>query len=103
MTPTVLYACHKKQVVINNTCSIDMDSKKADCCIKGHFEGPTEKCKNPCGNANCQCNSAAVNYMSSDFYQYYKRLFFYKNSNSYYSETYVSSGFYVIWQPPKIS
>jgi hypothetical protein len=103
LTPIEAYACHKKQGVIKNTCAVDTNSKKADCCVKGHFEDHTEKCKNPCGNPNCQCNSAAVNYVSSDFYHYYKKLFFYKNSSSYYNETYASSGFYVIWQPPKIS
>ena len=106
MTPTTTYACGPKSENIEDTCSkqSNRDKEKNDCCDteKGQCGDHGKDCEGNCGNPACHCptNCTTSTIPFSDGFSGITIIV--GKPNFYYQDTYCSSGFLSIWQPPKI-
>lgn len=90
----------------------DQKAKKDDCCktektSSCHSENPKNNSeKNNCGDDCTQCHSCTVhfvlNYLSPEAKTFSTSRFFAQNLTFEYKNSYFSSNFENIWQPPKI-
>ncbi|WP_251795752.1 MULTISPECIES: hypothetical protein [unclassified Arenibacter] len=106
LTPTLSYACDSKSEKIETICNKQSDSEiqKKDCCNeeKGQCGKHENQCDGKCGNPTCQCPSHCPNFSTPFLAQFSLGKMILSKPNFYYQDTYYSSGFLSIWQPPKI-
>lgn len=106
LTPADTYACGEKsdKIQISSHKKFDSEIEKKDCCNKekekcgNHGNDCGGKCKNP----TCHCPTSISNSTLLLFTDFSPRKFIESKPDFYYQETYYSSDFMSIWQPPKI-
>lgn len=107
-TPTSSYACGTKSTKTEKSCcKKNKESNKAEkkSCCKKKSANNSDGCDGNCNDSDCSCPTTNSTVFALTFYtELYKQTTFPQNkiSKSYYNETYLSSGFHSIWQPPKI-
>mgnify|MGYP003586342780 FL=1 len=117
LTPSVTYACSKSSNNVAKECSIrELNKEKShqkhirdvknNQCEKDHpCNSNNGSCNGKCGHSSCRCITFYSNYLFIPQYintEY--RSFSLENTQKFsYKKDYISSGFYFIWQPPKIS
>mgnify|MGYP007002410068 FL=1 len=106
LTPTDTYACGSKSENIENTCTkqSNTETEKKDCCDteKGQCGKHGKDCDGKCGNPACHCPTNCTNFTITFFDGFSGITIIVNKPNFYYQDTYYSSGFLSIWQPPKI-
>jgi hypothetical protein len=106
LTPTDTYACESKSEKVENTCSkkSDSETEKKGCCDtdKGQCGKHGKDCEGNCGNPACHCPTNCTNFSIPLFDAFLRIKIIVSKPNFYYQDTYYSSGFLTIWQPPKI-
>jgi hypothetical protein len=106
LTPTETYACGSKSENIENNCSkqSDTEAEKKECCDtkKGQCSKHGKDCDGKCGNPACHCPTNCTNFTIPFFDGFSGITIIVNKPNFYYQDTYYSSGFLSIWQPPKI-
>ncbi|MCO5255090.1 MAG: hypothetical protein M9892_12090 [Bacteroidetes bacterium] len=108
LTPTLTYACGKKTEKTEKSCcekSTSQTGNSKDCCKKSHSQDDKndDDCNGQCGNSSCHCPTINITIALPIFPELKHSVFYAKKLNFFYTETYISSGFRSIWQPPKIS
>lgn len=104
LLPTLNYACGTKSE--KECCNKEISSKKTekDCCKNSHSNNENKSCGGKCGHSNC--TTTAINYslVSLNEIELKNNDFDFSDEKQkfYHSETFISSGFSFIWQPPKI-
>jgi len=106
LTPTDSYACGSNSENIENTSTIQSYTKteKKDCCNteKRQCGKHGKDCDGKCGNPACHCPTNCTNFTIPFFDGFLGITIIVSKPNFYYQDTYYSSGFLSIWQPPKI-
>lgn len=106
LTPTLSYACEKATETIEISCckkeNAQADTK--DCCKQSSSSKGTsdDDCSGKCGNASCHCPGAKITIALPFIFGQKSTPTFVEKQSIHYTETYVSSLFRSIWQPPKI-
>ena len=108
LTPTLTYACGKKTEKTEKSCcekSPSQTGETKECCKKSHSqdEKDDDGCNGQCGNPSCHCPTINISITLPIFSELKHSVFYVEKLNFLYTETYISSGFHSIWQPPKIS
>lgn len=109
LTPTLSYACGKSHAETEKFCCSNKAShaEKKDCCKKEHSDNPknNDDCDGKCGNPSCHCPTISIYFgiIPTISELKYNSLAISKKQLFVYTNTYIPSGFYSIWQPPKIS
>lgn len=103
LLPNLNYACGTK--VEKECCKKEMSSKKVekDCC-KNSQSNKNKSCGGKCGHTNCTTTSVNFSIVSLNEIEFKNNNFDFSHEKQkfYHSETFISSGFSFIWQPPKI-
>lgn len=106
LSPTVSYACGTKT---EKTCckkATNSKSEKKECCNGKHSNNKNNGCGGRCGHSNCTSSTSSnfsiialneINFKNNSFN------FSNEKQNYFYSEIFLSSGFYSLWLIPKIS
>ncbi|PKQ46141.1 hypothetical protein [Confluentibacter flavum] len=104
LIPTNSYACGTSREKSERTCTKDKlaNSDIQDCCKQADSSHSEKGCDGICSNAGCHCPSVFSNVTNPLFTKLVQVKFIETTTNLYYQETYYSSGFLSIWQPPKI-
>lgn len=102
--PTEAVACGTKTA--KACCQKEVTSKetKKDCCSSNAKDKKHKGCQGKCGNSNCTSSSAQYSFLSNVAIELQPQVlyFSFEKPNLYYEETFRSSNFSSIWQPPKI-
>lgn len=106
--PTLAYACGNSSTKTEKSCckkgKADKSNKK-DCCKnhKSKNNKNDDSCGGKCKHSSCSCTTFHF-VMSLPFYNETKTCFIESEKLKFYpNEAYLSSGFFSIWLPPKIS
>jgi hypothetical protein len=106
LTQTDIYACGSKsnETELCNNKSDKASLQKKDCCDteKGQCGKNGKGCNGKCGNPACHCPTNSTNFTIPLFDGFLGIKIIVSKPNFYYQDTYYSSGFLSIWQPPKI-
>lgn len=100
--PTKTYACNTTS---NKTEELTKKTlQKKDCCKKEKENGSNKDndCERKCNNPACHCPISCVNFILPVYNQLLLIKTIVSKSDFYFQETYYSSRFLTIWQPPKI-
>lgn len=100
--PTKTYAC---STTSNKTEQLTKKTiQKKDCCNHGKEDGNNKEndCEGKCNNSACHCPISCVNFILPVYTQLSLIKVIISKSDFYFQETYYSSRFLTIWQPPKI-
>lgn len=107
LTPTDTYACGSKSENIENTCTkqSNTETEKKDCCDteKGQCGKHGKDCGGKCKNPSCHCPTAPLAFALTLDAGMKNHIIVLENLTFGYTQSYISSGFHSIWQPPKIS
>lgn len=108
LTPTLTYACGKKTEKTEKSCCEKSPSQTGDtkeCCKKSHSQNDKndDGCNGQCGNSSCYCPTINITIAFPVFSELRHSVFYTEKLSFFFTETYISSGFHSIWQPPKIS
>lgn len=106
LTPTLTYACGKSVEKTEKSCCKKETSKsdKKDCC-KNHSQKDKndDDCDGKCKNPSCHCPTAPLAFALTLDAGMKNHIIVLENLTFGYTQSYISSGFHSIWQPPKIS
>ncbi len=97
-----------KKPFLQNNCSltplVDCCKKKKDCC-KNHTDNNqnNDGCGGKCKNASCHCPTAPLAFALTLDAGMKNHFIVLEKLTIGYTQSYISSGFHSIWQPPKIS
>lgn len=107
LTPMLTFACGKSHTKTEKSCCDKKTSQtdKKDCCKNksSHNEKDNDDCGGKCGNSSCHCPTISFGFVPTLSEHKYNVLVVSKRQFFLYTNTYLSSGFHFIWQPPKIS
>jgi hypothetical protein len=105
LTPTDTYACVSKSENMQHTCTKQSETEieKKGCCDtdKSQCSKHGEDCNGKCGSPDCHCHTNHTNCILPFFVKFSGINIIVSKPNFYYQDTYFSSGFLPIWQPPK--
>ena len=106
LTPTLTYACGKSHTKTEKSCCDKKTSQteKKDCC-KNHTDNNqnNDGCGGKCKNASCHCPTAPLAFALTLDAGMKNHFIVLEKLTIGYTQSYISSGFHSIWQPPKIS
>ena len=105
LLPNLNYACGTK--VEKECCKKEMSSRKVekDCCKNSQSNNKNKSCGGKCGHSNCTTTTSincSIVYLNEIEFKNNDFDFSNEKQKFYHSETFISSGFSFIWQPPKI-
>jgi hypothetical protein len=106
LTPTLTYACGKSAKKTEKSCCDKTTSTtdKKDCC-KTHSENDNNNdgCEGKCGHSSCHCPTITLTIALPFVSEMKHHIIVFEKLTIGYTQSYISSGFHSIWQPPKIS
>lgn len=107
LTPTLTYACSKSHTQTEKSCCDKKTSQtdKNDCCKNksSHNQKDNDDCGGKCKNASCHCPTAPLAFALTLDAGMKNHIIVLEKLTIGYTQSYISSGFHSIWQPPKIS
>lgn len=103
--PKLSFACHNKNGGVENCCEKHENNYKksnSTCCCHQSKNNSKDGCKGNCGQNSCHCAPIPLVALHNSITT--KHLICPGSKKQYYLVDFVlSSGFYSIWLPPKIS
>jgi hypothetical protein len=105
LIPASMYACGTK---LEKSCckkEVTSTTEKKDCCKDKQMRGQDNDCGGKCGHSNCTPSISQLSLAVFNLIEFKTNLFNFttKKQKFYHTETRISSGFYFVWLPPKIS
>lgn len=106
LMPGVSYGCETK--IEKSCCKKESKarSEQKDCCKKSKESKEEPKnCGGKCGHSNCTASSMQFSLLSGNEIEIKSTFFDFtlKKPDFHHNQTTLSSGFYSVWSPPKIS
>src|SRR5690606_15050442 len=106
LTPTLTYACGKSHTKTEKSCCDKQTSQteKKDCC-KNHSDNNknNDGCGVKCNNPSCHCPTVAHAFALTLDVGMKNNILVLEKLTFGYTQSYISSGYHSIWQPPKLS
>lgn len=107
LTPTLTYACSKSHTQTEKSCCDKKTSQtdKNDCCKNksSHNQKDNDGCEGKCGHSSCHCPTITLTIALPFVSEMKHHIIVLEKLTIGYTQSYISSGFHSIWQPPKIS
>lgn len=102
--PAISLACGTSSQKVEMACCSTKSSDEMDCCTKAlDHHDESSNCGDSCSSASCQCPTVSMTtylFVSNEW----NTLIPTSNSNSYfYKDALTSTGFTLIWLPPKVA
>lgn len=103
--PTQVEACGMKSEKKKHTTEKSETKKTDNCCDSHTNKKGKDGCGDKCNHSNCRCVTVISMLTSEKWNEITLKCFNFSNKEeSFYLHTAdLSSGFYIIWSPPKIS
>jgi len=110
--PNTTYACAAKVTGTEKKCCSQKKSEKTEkksCCKtkKSKKDKSLNECNGKCGDSSCKCSTgislSLLGVPVSSYFITKKHFADIKTQNFIFRNAYYSSGYFSIWQPPKIS
>lgn len=101
LTPIKVYACNSES---KKTERLEDKNEKKSCCTseKNSCGENGKDCEGKCGNSSCQCPTSFLHFTIPFFDKFLHVKTIVHQTNFYFKEIHISSGFHFIWVPPNI-